>query len=134
MKTKRRGWRKIPGWKDGDVSDEDVSEAGTRVNSFYLRITTNPIWGEYHFRGEISANGCCERVEHLPSGWARYYDYSDESTGKGYGSPHNEKKIDKDIETPEDLAKYLEEYANALSVDEWVEECKKQEPSYFTAR
>lgn len=133
MKREVEGWREIPGWEGGyDPKGHGYLEK--HINEFHLRIMKDPKLGERCIEGDVNAGGCCERIKPVTGGgWERYYDYSDVTKGIGYTSLET-KKIDKNIETVEDLATYMVEYVNAISVDEWVEECKKQEPSYFTAR
>jgi len=127
MKREDERWREMLGW-EGGYDPKGYGNLEKYVNGFHLRIMKDPKLGERYIESDVNAGGCCERIRPVTGGgWERSYDHTrinKDGGWEGYVSPG--KKIDENIETIEDLADYLIKYANARSVDGWIEECQKQ--------
>jgi len=112
---------KITGW-EGGYFPKGECYLDKSCNGFKLRIHDLFNWNG-HVSADVNANGCCERLVYGPNcKYERYFDYSRIGSGNNVGyTSHERVTIDRDIETVEELANYLEEYAQGLDMAKWVE-------------
>ncbi|MGD0953551.1 MAG: hypothetical protein ABR985_14370 [Methanotrichaceae archaeon] len=120
-------WVEIKGWNGGYVPKGECYLERS-CNGFTLRIH-DLFMRDWHASADVNANGCCERVVYGVDGkYERYFDYSRIGSGNNISyTSHKRHTIDRDIETVEELANYLVEYAQCLDMTKWVAECNNED-------
>ena len=120
-------WVTITGW-EGGYFPKGECYLEKSCNGFKLRIHDLFNWSG-HVSADVNANGCCERLVYGPDcKYERYFDYSCFGSGNNMGyESHERVLIDRDIETVDDLANYLEEYALGLDMAKWVAEYNEKD-------